>query len=88
MVAATSDGIEIGNRFAIQPMEGWEGLPDGNQSENWVLTARGVFFQSRSATVTCGQRSSLGSDSQETDSVCHPDDYPAGVSVLANQLRI
>jgi hypothetical protein len=45
MVAATSDGIEIGNRFAIQPMEGWEGLPDGNQSENWVLTARGVFFQ-------------------------------------------
>jgi NADPH2 dehydrogenase len=28
------DGIEIGNRFAIQPMEGWDGLPDGNQSEN------------------------------------------------------
>jgi 2,4-dienoyl-CoA reductase-like NADH-dependent reductase (Old Yellow Enzyme family) len=29
-------GIEIGNRIAIQPMEGWDGLPDGNPSENTV----------------------------------------------------
>jgi NADPH2 dehydrogenase len=29
-------GIEIGNRFAVQPMEGWDGLPDGNPSENTV----------------------------------------------------
>jgi len=27
-------GIEIGNRIAIQPMEGWDGLPDGNPSDN------------------------------------------------------
>jgi NADPH2 dehydrogenase len=26
--------IEIGNRIAIQPMEGWDGEPDGNPSEN------------------------------------------------------
>jgi NADPH2 dehydrogenase len=29
-------GIELANRFAIQPMEGWDGLPDGNPSENTV----------------------------------------------------
>ena len=27
-------GIEIGNRIAVQPMEGWDGQPDGNPSEN------------------------------------------------------
>ncbi len=26
-------GIEIGNRIAINPMEGWDGKPDGNPSE-------------------------------------------------------
>ena len=28
------DGIKIGNRFAVQPMEGWDGTPDGNPSEH------------------------------------------------------
>lgn len=27
------DGLTIGNRFAVHPMEGWDGLPDGNPSE-------------------------------------------------------
>jgi NADPH2 dehydrogenase len=27
-------GMEIGNRIAVQPMEGWDGHPDGNPSEN------------------------------------------------------
>jgi NADPH2 dehydrogenase len=27
-------GVELGNRIAIQPMEGWDGLADGNPSEN------------------------------------------------------
>lgn len=27
------DGFTIGNRFCIQPMEGWDGLPDGKPSE-------------------------------------------------------
>lgn len=27
------DGIPIGNRWAIHPMEGWDGEPDGNPSE-------------------------------------------------------
>lgn len=31
------DGISIGNRFAIHPMEGWDGTPDGRPSE---LTSR------------------------------------------------
>ena len=30
-------GITIGNRFAIHPMEGWDGTPDGRPSE---LTVR------------------------------------------------
>jgi 2,4-dienoyl-CoA reductase-like NADH-dependent reductase (Old Yellow Enzyme family) len=32
-----ADGISIGNRFAIHPMEGWDGTPDGRPSE---LTVR------------------------------------------------
>jgi NADPH2 dehydrogenase len=27
------EGIKIGNRFAVNPMEGWDGTPDGNPSE-------------------------------------------------------
>jgi NADPH2 dehydrogenase len=27
-------GVELGNRIAIQPMEGWDGLADGNPSEH------------------------------------------------------
>ena len=29
-------GLRIGNRIAVQPMEGWDGLPDGNPSQNTV----------------------------------------------------
>jgi len=28
------EGISIGNRFAVNPMEGWDGTPDGNPSEH------------------------------------------------------
>src|SRR5258706_14859182 len=28
-----SNGITIGNRFAIHPMEGWDGTPDGRPTE-------------------------------------------------------
>src|SRR5580658_1969420 len=27
-------GIKIGNRFAVNPMQGWDGTPDGNPSEH------------------------------------------------------
>lgn len=29
-----ADGTQIGNRFAIQPMEGWDGTTDGTPTEN------------------------------------------------------
>ncbi|HEY2572528.1 MAG TPA: hypothetical protein VGH65_00620, partial [Verrucomicrobiaceae bacterium] len=29
-------GFKIGNRFAVQPMEGWDGLADGNPSPNTI----------------------------------------------------
>jgi hypothetical protein len=31
------DGIRVGNRFCVLPMEGWDGTPDGKASE---LTTR------------------------------------------------
>jgi len=31
-----SGEIKIGNRIAVQPMEGWDGLPDGNPSEHTI----------------------------------------------------
>ena len=30
----TIDGLTIGNRFAIHPMEGWDALEDGRPSDN------------------------------------------------------
>ena len=30
------DGVRIGNRFTIQPMEGWDGTPDGSPSTNTI----------------------------------------------------
>ncbi len=29
----TADGLTIGNRFTVQPMEGWDGTPDGKPSD-------------------------------------------------------
>ena len=29
-------GIKIGNRITVQPMEGWDGTPDGNPSEHTI----------------------------------------------------
>lgn len=29
-------GIRIGNRIAVQPMEGWDGTPDGNPTEHTI----------------------------------------------------
>jgi NADPH2 dehydrogenase len=31
-----SGGIRIGNRIAVQPMEGWDGTPDGRPSEHTI----------------------------------------------------
>src|ERR1700704_5992858 len=29
-------GVRIGNRIAVQPMEGWDGTSDGNPSEHTI----------------------------------------------------
>jgi NADPH2 dehydrogenase len=31
-----ANGIEIGNRIVVQPMEGWDGTSDGNPTENTI----------------------------------------------------
>ncbi|NSW51781.1 MAG: NADH:flavin oxidoreductase [Anaerolineae bacterium] len=32
----TRSGLTIGNRFCIHPMEGWDGMPDGNPTEHTI----------------------------------------------------
>jgi hypothetical protein len=40
----TVSGLKVGNRYAIHPMEGWDGLADGSPSDNtrrrWSLFGR------------------------------------------------
>jgi 2,4-dienoyl-CoA reductase-like NADH-dependent reductase (Old Yellow Enzyme family) len=43
---------EIGNRWAIQPMEGWDGLPDGNPGE--LTFRRWVHFGESGAKLIWG----------------------------------
>jgi len=46
--------IKIGNRIAIQPMEGWDGTPDGNPSENTARRWR-RFGQSGAKLIWGGE---------------------------------
>src|SRR6202047_646603 len=34
--AIVREAIKIGNRFAVHPMEGWDGTSDGNPSEHTI----------------------------------------------------
>src|SRR5271169_2272925 len=45
-------GLKIQNRIAVQPMEGWDGLPDGNPSENTIRRWR--RFGSSGASLIWG----------------------------------
>jgi 2,4-dienoyl-CoA reductase-like NADH-dependent reductase (Old Yellow Enzyme family) len=49
---ATVDGMEIANRFAVQPMEGWDGTEDGRPSDNTVR--RWQRFGESAAGLVCG----------------------------------
>jgi 2,4-dienoyl-CoA reductase-like NADH-dependent reductase (Old Yellow Enzyme family) len=46
--------IKIGNRIAIQPMEGWDGTPDGNPSEHTIRRWR-RFGQSGAKLIWGGE---------------------------------
>ena len=46
------DGREIGNRFCIQPMEGWDGAPDGTPTE--LVRRRWRAFGSSGAKLIWG----------------------------------
>jgi 2,4-dienoyl-CoA reductase-like NADH-dependent reductase (Old Yellow Enzyme family) len=48
----TRQGFDIGNRFAIQPMEGWDGTPDGRPSE--LTTRRWQRFGQSGAKLIWG----------------------------------
>jgi len=46
-----SGDIKIGNRIVVHPMEGWDGSPDGNPSENTIRRWRSPRAQTaRSAS--------------------------------------
>lgn len=47
-------GIKIGNRIAVQPMEGWDGMPDGNPSEHTTRRWR-RFGQSGAKLIWGGE---------------------------------
>jgi 2,4-dienoyl-CoA reductase-like NADH-dependent reductase (Old Yellow Enzyme family) len=47
-------GIKIGNRIAINPMEGWDGTPDGNPTENTLRRWR-RFGQSGAKLIWGGE---------------------------------
>jgi 2,4-dienoyl-CoA reductase-like NADH-dependent reductase (Old Yellow Enzyme family) len=46
------DGVRIGNRFSILPMEGWDGTPDGRPSE--LTTRRWKHFGASGAKLIWG----------------------------------
>ena len=48
------DGISIGNRISVQPMEGWDGTPDGKPSEHTVRRWR-RFGQSGAKLIWGGE---------------------------------
>ena len=50
-----SQRLSIGNRFAIQPMEGWDGTPDGRPSE--LTFRRWRKFRPQRRQVDLGRRS-------------------------------
>ena len=47
-------GIKIGNRIAVQPMEGWDAAPDGNPTENTLRRWR-RFGQSGAKLIWGGE---------------------------------
>jgi NADPH2 dehydrogenase len=47
-------GVEIGNRIAVQPMEGWDGTPDGNPTESTLRRWR-RFGQSGAKLIWGGE---------------------------------
>ncbi len=49
-----SNGVTVGNRIAIQPMEGWDGTPDGNPTENTLRRWR-RFGQSGAKLIWGGE---------------------------------
>ncbi|PYX91446.1 MAG: NADH:flavin oxidoreductase [Acidobacteria bacterium] len=49
-----SNGVTVGNRIAIQPMEGWDGAPDGNPTESTLRRWR-RFGQSGAKLIWGGE---------------------------------
>ncbi len=69
-------GIHIGNRFAIHPMEGWDGTPDGNPTEHTIRRWR--RFGSSGAKLIWGG---------EAVAVCHSGRANPNQLVLASHTR-
>jgi NADPH2 dehydrogenase len=66
-------GIKIGNRIAVQPMEGWDGTPDGNPTEHTLRRWR-RFGQSGGKLIWGG----------EAVAICHAGRANPNQLVIAN----
>jgi NADPH2 dehydrogenase len=70
------NGFKIGNRFAIHPMEGWDGTPDGNPTEHTIR--RWKRFGSSGAKLIWGG---------EAVAVCHSGRANPNQLLLAEHTR-
>jgi NADPH2 dehydrogenase len=61
LVPLSRCGIKIGNRIAVQPMEGWDGTPDGRPSEHTIRRWR-RFGQSAAKLIWGGEAVAVSHD--------------------------
>ena len=54
-------GLKIGNRIAVQPMEGWDGTADGNPSEHTAIRWK-KFGQSGAKLIWGGEAVAVSHD--------------------------
>src|SRR2546428_9342467 len=74
-------GIRIGNRIAVQPMEGWDGTSDGNPSEHTIQRWK-KFGRSGGKLIWGGEAGAVlrpeGAESKKQGNVHHTTGGMAG----------
>lgn len=79
-------GRRIPNRFCIQPMEGWDGLPDGNPSENTIRRWK-RFGESGAKFFWGGEAVAVRPDGKANpDQLTYTPDTVTGIAKLRDEL--
>jgi 2,4-dienoyl-CoA reductase-like NADH-dependent reductase (Old Yellow Enzyme family) len=75
-------GKTLANRFAIQPMEGWDGTPDGNPTEHTLRRWR-RFGESGAKLIFGGEAVAVRHDGRANpNQLCLGDDTVSGIAAL------